>query len=271
MCKTDTYQSRRYWKWSCAALVLALLSLGSPQSLAQGKGMQHIKFRKVIDLSHVITPNIPLWPGDPAVEFTPVADFEADGYYLRSFHIGEHSATHMNAPNSFHADGVGIDQYDPESLVRSAVVIDVRDKVRHNDDYVIDKSDVLAWEHRHGRIKRGTLVLFYTGWQERWHDPIAFMNEDGQGLHFPGIGGDTTRFLLEERDIAGVGIDTHGTDPGMDTSFATNTQVLARQGIILENLTNLDQLPPKGTTVVIGILRLQDGSGSPVSVMAFVP
>lgn len=271
MCKAVTYKPHRYRNWSCMAFVLALLSLGSPESIAQGNGMQHIKFRKVIDLSHVITPNIPLWPGDPAVEFTPVADFETDGYYLRSFTIGEHSATHMNAPNSFHADGVGIDQYEPESLVRPAVVIDVREKVRHNDDYVIDKSDVLAWESRHGRIKPGTLVLFYTGWQARWHDPAAFMNEDAQGLHFPGIGGETTRFLLDERGIAGVGIDTHGTDPGMDTSFATNTQVLARKGIILENLANLDKLPPKGTTLVIGILRLQEGSGSPVSVMAFVP
>src|SRR5690606_13973649 len=112
-----TRRTHRYLKWSCTAVVLAVLSLGSATSLAQGKGMQHIKFRKVIDLSHVITPNIPLWPGDPAVEFTPVANFDTDGYYLRSFRIGEHSATHMNAPNSFHADGIGIDQYEPESLV----------------------------------------------------------------------------------------------------------------------------------------------------------
>ena len=71
--------------------------------------------------------------------------------------------------------------------------------------------------------------------------------------------------------LSGVGIDTHGVDPGQDESYATNTQVLAQQGIVLENLTNLDDLPATGTTLVIGVLKLENGSGSPVSVLAFVP
>jgi len=250
----------------------ALLSIGANAASEQGKGMHNIKFRQVVDLSHVITTEIPLWPGDPAVEFETVATLENDGYYLRSFKIGEHSATHMNAPNSFHADGVGIDQYRPQSLVRPMVVIDVRSRTLRNPDHVISQDDVLAWEHVHGRVPRGSVVAFYTGWQKFWNDPEKFFNPDEQGgLHFPGVGAETTRFLLEERGIAGVGIDTHGVDPGQDDQYATNTQVLAKNGIILENLTNLHRLPAKGTTIVIGILRLQEGSGSPVSVMAFVP
>jgi len=239
---------------------------------AQGNGMQQIHFRQVIDLSHRITPDIPLWPGDPPVEFEEIANMDTDGYYLRKFSIGEHSATHMNAPNSFHPGGIGIDEYAPESLVRPAVVIDVRDRTRFNPDYVITEQDVLSWERHHGRIKPGSVVLFYTGWQELWDSPEQFFNQDaGGGLHFPGIGAETTAFLLAERNIAGVGIDTHGADPGQDPMFSTNTLVLAQNGIILECLTNLHRLPPKGTTLVIGILRLQNGSGSPVSVMAFTP
>jgi kynurenine formamidase len=115
-------------------------------------------------------------------------------------------------------------------------------------------------------------VLLYTGWQAKWQNPNEFLNQDAQGgLHFPGFAGDTTQFLLEERGIAGVGIDTHGVDPGQNESFATNKQVLEKSKIVLENLTNLDQLPPLGTTLVMGILRLKGGSGTPVSVLAFVP
>lgn len=234
--------------------------------------MQTIHYRQVIDLSHTISAQIPLWPGDPKVEFNTRATLEKDGHYLRNFAMGEHSATHMNAPVSFHAGGRGIDAYEPETLVRPAVVIDVRHHTLHNDDYIIPVQDILSWERSHGRMRPGTVVLFYTGWQDRWENPEAFMNADAAGnLHFPGLGAETTRFLLEQRNIGGVGIDTHGVDPGLDGEFATNAQVLAENGIILENLTRLDKLPATGTTIVIGLLRLKEGSGSPVSVMAFTP
>lgn len=231
-----------------------------------------IQFSKVIDLSHTITTEIPLWPGDPAVEFETVATLENDGYYLRRFSMGEHSATHMNAPNSFFPDGAGIHSYRPETLVHPVALIDIRSKTLHNADYVITTKDVLEWEQKYGHIPKGTLVFFYTGWQERWHSPVDFLNIDAMGgLHFPGIGGSTTKYLLETRQIAGVGIDTHGVDPGQDDTYATNKQVLEGNGIVLECLDNLEQLPPTGATAVIGILRLQQGSGSPVSVMAFIP
>jgi len=234
--------------------------------------MQSIQFQRIIDLSHVITPSIPLWPHDPPVAFSEVASQAQDGYYLRSFSMGEHSATHMNAPNSFHPDGIGIDAYTPESLVRPAVVIDVRAQAQANPDYVISPQDIERWEQAHGRIAQGCVVLFHTGWQALWNDPKLFFNENEQGgLHFPGVGADAARLLVEEREVAGIGIDTHGVDPGQNTAFSTNHQVLAKNGIILECLTHLDQLPATGTTLVIGILKLKDGSGSPASVLAFVP
>lgn len=231
-----------------------------------------IKYSKVLSLSHTITPAIPLWPGDPPVVFETVATIEQNGYFLRRFSIGEHSATHINAPNTFFPHGKSIDAYSPESLIAPAVVIDVAAQVAHNNDYVISIDDVLAWERQHGTIRAGSLVLFYTGFQKYWTDPARFFNQDASGgLHFPGVGSETTAYLLRERHIAGVGIDTHGVDPGQDQLFGTNTQVLANNGIILECLNNLDRLPPKGTTVIIGALALQGGSGSPVAVFATVP
>ncbi len=247
-------------------LIVALLLGGSV--LAQST----IHYSKVVDLSHVISVDIPLWPGDPPVELEPVANFEDDGYYLRRFSIGEHSATHMNAPNSFHDGAAGIDSYAPASLVVPAVVIDARAQAAADPDYQLSLADVSAWEARHGSVPAGAVVIMWTGWQDKWGDAAAFFNEDPDGnMHFPGFAGETTLYLLKERDVAGVGIDTHGVDPGLDEEYATNTEVLARGGIVLENLTNLQELPATGTTLVIGVLRLKDGSGSPVAVTAFVP
>ena len=224
---------------------------------------------KVVSLSHPISPRIPLWPGDPPVEFDDIASLNEDGYFLRRFSMGEHSATHMNAPNSFYADGMGIDGYQPHDLVRPAVVIDVR--ARCTPDYAISAQDIQDWERQHGLIEPGCLVLMYTGWQHRWDDPVAFFGQDPQGSHFPGIGEAAIEFLLSQRQVAGVGIDTHGVDPGQSTTFATNRAVLAGNGIVLECLTNLNQLPVKGATLVIGVLALEGGSGSPASVMALIP
>ncbi len=223
---------------------------------------------KVVSLSHPISPRIPLWPGDPPVEFEDVASLEQDDYFLRRFSMGEHSATHMNAPNSFFADGMGIEGYQPQDLVRPAVVIDVR--AQSTPDYEISVQDIEDWERQHGLIEAGSVVLMYTGWQHLWNDPTAFFGQDAQGSHFPGIGEAAIGFLLEQRQIAGVGIDTHGVDPGQSSTFATNHAVLAGNGIVLECLTNLDKLPAKGTTLVIGVLALEGGSGSPAAVMALI-
>lgn len=234
--------------------------------------IKNISFNKVIDLSHVIDTNIPLWPGDPLVEFDTVATIPSEGYYLRKFSIGEHSATHINAPNSFVDGAPSIDTYKPESLVVRAVVIDIRHKTKFNADYALTINDVLEWEHENGKIESGNVVLLYTGWQEKWSNPTAFINQDADGvLHFPGFSKEATQFMLTKRGIKGVGIDTHGADPGIDFNYSTNNLVLAQKGIVLECLTNLNKLKPTGNTLVLGALKLKNGSGTPLSVMAFVP
>ncbi len=232
----------------------------------------NISINRVIHLSHIIDQNIPKWPGDPAVELEPVAEIATDGYFLRRFSLGEHSATHINAPNSFDINGAGIETYPAESLIAPAIIIDVRQPAAVNPDYLLTVEDVLNWENQFGLVPCGSIVIVFTGWQFKWADSQEFFNQDAAGkMHFPGFSSNATKFLLSERKIAGVGIDTHGVDSGQDDNFATNHQVLAQGGIVLENLTNLDQLPAQGTLLVIGILRLRGGSGSPAAVMALVP
>ncbi|MEG4941204.1 cyclase family protein [Microcoleus sp. F4-D5] len=238
----------------------------------KSKNIKTIAYSEIVDLTHAIHPNIPIWPGDPATEFETVSQIEKHGYFLRKFSIGEHSGTHINAPNSFHAGGPSIDSYAPQSLVFPAIAIDIREQSLANPDYTLTIDDVLNWERQHKLIEAGNLVLLYTGWQEKWDNERAFFNLDERGIcHFPGFGKAATQFLLEERSIAGIGTDTHGVDTGRDESFAVNKLVLEKQRIVLENLANLDLLPAAADiTLVIGILRLLGGSGSPVSVLAFV-
>ncbi|HEY9833201.1 MAG TPA: cyclase family protein [Stenomitos sp.] len=230
-----------------------------------------LTIRRIVHLSHIIASTIPRWPGDPSVEFETVAELKKEGYYLRRFSLGEHSGTHMNAPNSFYPQGMSIDQYPAESLIAPAVVIDISQQVATNSDYVLTISDVLAWEQQYGQISQKSVVLLFTGWQSKWSNQETFFNQDASGeMHFPGFSREATQFLLTERQIAGIGIDTHGVDSGQDTTFAINRLVLEQPRIVLENLTNLDQLPAIGTILVIGVLRLLGGTGSPVAVLALV-
>ena len=255
-----------------APLVVVMLLLRRLTRTRRGPTRKTIAYSRVVDLGHVVEPAIPLWPGDPPIEFATVAETDRDGYFLRRFTMGEHSGTHLNAPRAFYPNGHSVDAYPAESLVVPSVVLDVRDKASENADYVVTVEDVLAWEQRHGRIPAGSVVLLHTGWQARWSTPGAFFNLDSNAVpHFPGFGAEVTRFLLDERNIAGLGTDTHGVDPGVDQTFATNRMVLEKPRLVLENLAHLDQLPPTGVTLVVGLLRLRHGSGAPVAVTAFVP
>ncbi len=225
----------------------------------------------IIHLSHVIDTDIPQWQGDPHVKFTTVAEIETHGYFLRELVIGEHSATHINAPISFDANGAGIDELKAQSLIVPSVVIDISAQAATNPDYILTVQDILIWEQKHGEITAVNVVLLHTGWSKKWGDTDAFMLKDDEGnVHFPGFGSDATQFLLDNRKIAGIGIDTHGVDGGLDTTFAINRLVLEKPRIVLENLTNLDKLPPRGFKIAIAPLLLRGGSGSPVGVLAIV-
>ena len=230
-----------------------------------------IKFNQVVDLSHTIHPGIPQWPEDPPAEFIAVAGLERDGYFLRRFSMGEHSGTHMNAPIAFHPDGLTIDAYPVESLLAPAVVIDVKKRCGTNPDYALSTAEILAWEKSNGRVPSDTMVLLHTGWQELWGNPQSYLRAGpNEEPHFPGFSLEAASLLIDGRDVAGLGTDSPGLEPGFDIGFNVNKLLLEQPRIALENLTNLDQLPPTGVTLVIGILRLQGGSGSPVSVMAFI-
>ena len=239
-------------------------------------GMQQpgrtISFRRVVDLTHPIRPGIPNWPGDPSVHFETKATITANGYFLRRFSMGEHSGTHISTPSAFFDQGAGPDSIPPAALVAPAVVIDVRSSVGGDPDYTLTVDDVSEWERRHGKIAPSSIVLLLTGWKRYWDEPKRFINLGSDGLmHSPGFSLQAVTFLLDERGASGIGIDTHGVDPGQDTDLEISRRALGREALVLECLNNLDRLPATGTTLAIGRLPLAGGSGSPACVLALVP
>ena len=136
-----------------------------------------------------------------------------------------------------------------------------------NPDYTMSVTDLINWERKYGPISDGSIVLALTGWQQKWRAPENYLAIDTMSrLHFPGFSLEAAQFLLDHRRIHGLGIDTHGIDPGLDNTFSVSKLMLQEPRIVLANLTNLNKLPPKGFTLTIGILKLQGGCGSPASV-----
>ena len=231
-----------------------------------------ITYGRVVDLTHPIRPGVPQWHGDPHVEFETVASIDEAGYRLRRFSMGEHSGTHLSTPSAFWHDGIGPDQIPGESLIAGAVAIDVSELAMRDPDYALSVDAIKGWERRNGEVSSGCIVLLFTGWERYWDEPGRFINAGPDGImHFPGFGMEAARYLLERRGASGLGIDTHGIDPGVNAELSVSRLALAKRALVLECLNNLSALPPYGATVVIGRLPLVGGSGSPASVLALVP
>ena len=234
--------------------------------------LKSISYSHVLSLSREIHPGMPAWPGDPQVEFQTASELASHGYFSRQFSMGEHGGTHINAPNSFHAHGASIDEYPADSLVVPVAVVDVAENVGADADYAMTVDDLERWERKHGTVPAGSVVLLHTGWHSRWDSAEEYLGTSPDGsLHFPGFSAEAVRRLLYERNVGGFGIDSPGIEPGIDASFTVNRLALEQRRIVLENLCNLERLPATGVTLVIGVLRLRGGTGSPVSVLAFVP
>ena len=151
-------------------------------------------------------------------------------------------------------------------------MLDVRAAASQDADFALGVAEIRQWEATFGPIPPGSAVIMWTGFGDRWHDPAAYLNADSAGqLHYPGFGAEAARWLIDQRSIGVLGIDTMGIDPGADTSFAANQLLLQDHRLHLENLCGLNQMPPAGGWIIIGGLRIRAGSGSPATVFGLIP
>lgn len=273
MCPPETLASlrspeisrRNLLKFGLGAAVAAALPVGS----AQAATVRRTTFRNVVDLTHVLGTQFPLFPGAAPFRIEQAVSHDKDGYYGSILTYWEHSGTHMDAPVHFAPNGLFVDQLRIENLVVPAVVINITEKVRRDPDAVVTPDDIRAWERRYGRIPDNAAVLMASGWGARAGSVEAFRNTDSSGvMHFPGFGKEAIDFLLTERRIAGIGVDTLSLDHGPSTTFAVHYTLLPTNRWGLENLANLESIPPAGATLFVGAPKIAAGSGGPTRVMA---
>jgi kynurenine formamidase len=155
------------------------------------------------------------------------------------------------------------------------VVIDVASQAAGNADYRLTPEDVRAWEAAHGTIPNGSIVLLHTGWGKRYGNRKAYFGDDTPGatnnLHFPSFGADAAKMLVNDRHAAAIGLDTPSIDYGPSTDFIVHQIAMGAQVPGLENVANLDRLPPTGAWVVALPMKIGGGSGGPLRIVALVP
>lgn len=242
-------------------------SQGALERVLEGKG-------QIIDLTHKLSPSMPYWPGGTykPFHFETIATLEKDGVYSGYFCMPEHMGTHVDAPNHFAAGQASVDALDLRQLIAPAVVMDVRDPVAKDSDYRLTVADVKRWEKENGALPPKALVFMYTGWEARWNDMSAYRNQGAQKvMHFPGFSSEAAQFLVSERDIRGIGIDTLSVDYGPSKDFRVHHIMHGAGKYHVENAANLSKLPAKGAIVVVGVIPIEGGSGGPARVVALLP
>ena len=234
----------------------------------------------LVDLSHPYDAQAIFWPTAKPFRLDKVADgMTPGGYYYAAndFFTSEHGGTHVDAPIHFAQGHQTVDQLPLDRLLGPAVVIDVTDAAGRDADYQVTADDIQRAEARDGRIPDRVIVLIRTGYSRRWPDAAAYLGTADRGeaavarLHFPGLHPDAAAWLIANRSIAAIGIDTASIDYGQSTTFASHRALFARDIPAFENLTALERLPTRGANVIALPMKIAGGSGAPLRVVAILP
>ena len=241
---------------------------------------------RIVDLTTTLGPTTPVidlppnFAPSPPLTLTEISRYDSRGpaWYWNVLNLGEHTGTHFDAPIHW-ITGKDLpenatDTIVPRKFIGPACVIDVTADVKANQDFLLTPERVQSWETAHGHIPAGAWVLLRTGWSARTSRE-QFLNVRDDGPHSPGFAKACSEFLAHERDVLGVGVETIGTDAGQagtfDPPFPNHGTMHGAGKFGITSLINLDQLPPTGAVVIAAPLKIADGSGSPLRVIALAP
>ena len=233
-----------------------------------------------VDLTHEFSRNAVFWPTAATFTKETVSEGMTEGgwfYSAYNFSSSEHGGTHMDAPVHFAKGALATHEVPLDKLIGPAAVIDVTAASAENRDYQFTVDDVLNWEKVHGPLPKGAILLFNTGYAAKWPDAKAYMGTDMRGplavgkLHFPGLSPKLAKFLVEERDVRAVGLDTPSLDYGQSKAFMTHRILSADNIPGFENVAALDQLPATGATIIALPMKIKGGSGGPLRIIAHIP
>lgn len=235
---------------------------------------------RIIDLTHPFGLDTIVWPTEQDFRLiVQHAEETPQGYYYASnrLELPEHGGTHLDAPIHFAKGMRTVDQIPLGQLVGYGVRIDVSEACSRDRDYRIRISDLERWETAHGRIPNGSIVLLDTGYAEHWPSREAYLGTERRGpdgvraLHFPGLHPDAAAWLIQERHVKAVGIDTASIDYGQSSLFDAHITLLSRNVPVFENLAHLRRLPARGFTVIALPMLIAGGTGGPLRIIAVVP
>jgi kynurenine formamidase len=256
-----------------AVLTVALLigCAQQPQSFQTGEW---------IDLTHDFSNETIYWVTAEPFKRTTVAEGLTDkGYYYSAYNYSaaEHGGTHIDAPVHFAQGKKSVDQIELTQLIAPAVKIDVSEKAAANRDYLITADDIRNWEATNGKIPEWSIVLFQTGFGAKWPNAKEYLGTDQKGpdavkdLHFPGLDPEAAKWLVENRKIKAVGLDTASIDYGQSTTFGSHVALMTNNIPAFENVSNLDKLPATGFQIIALPMKIKGGSGAPLRIVAFRP
>ena len=235
---------------------------------------------ELVELSHAYDERTIYWPTSERFRLDKLSDgVTPAGYYYAANNLftAEHGGTHIDAPIHFAAGRPTVDQIPLARFFGPAVLIDVVAQSEANADYQVTTNDLLDWESRHDPIPPDSIVLVRTDFSRRWPDAARYLGTSERGteavarLHFPGLHPDAARWLVANRPIKAIGIDTASIDFGQSTLFESHRALFAQDIPAFENLTGLDRLPPVGAFIVALPMKIAGGSGAPLRAVAILP
>lgn len=229
---------------------------------------------RTIDLTYPLNSANAFWPGENYKPFQlkTIATIENDGVLSKAICLPEHLGTHLDAPNHFEKNQPSVEKLTATQLFGPGVVIDIAPQAEQNADYTLSLDDVKRWEQEHGPIPDRAIVLLHTGWGRFWGNVSRFQNRDARGqLHFPSFSAEAARYLIEKRKARGLGIDNLSIDPGNSKDFPVHHIVNKAGRFGLENVAHLDQLPPRGFSLIVAPMKIENGTGGPTRIWAILP
>jgi len=229
---------------------------------------------EIIDMTHALSPDSVYWPGSDRspFEYEVRATQPSGAVSMGAYSTPEHHGTHLDAPIHGGDNLPTVDQLTAADLFGPVVVIDVTAQAAADPDYAVTSDDLLAWEDRNGPLPAGAIVLMHSGWSLKYDDADAYRNQEPAGrMHFPGFSEEAARFLIDERDIRGIGVDTLSVDPGAVRGFPAHGVVNGNGKFHLENVANLHLLPEAGAYLIVAPIKIAGGSGGQVRIFGVVP
>ena len=234
--------------------------------------------KKLIDMTYPFAADTLHWPTAKPFHLEKVHEGRTvQGYWFSSYNYGgsEHVGTHIDAPFHF-AEGKWTTERIPLArTIGAAIVVDVRRQAEADRDYRLSAADIRRWEKRYGRVPTRAIVLMHSGWGKYWGDRKRYFGSaepgDASNLHFPGFAKDAAEFLVKQRRVSAVGIDTPSIDHGPAKDFIAHQVFGAANVPIFENVAALDRLPAKGATVFAIPMKIKGGSGAPLRIFAVLP